>query len=109
MTDQKPLPCAWCGREAAIDQIAFQDEYYWCCNSFCELGPDSNESLVLEDWNKRQTAILKQRRKDFEAGASLGFERCNLSPLYPTEYGYSVKAMTISPDDFEDYIKRGKE
>ena len=64
MSEQKPLPCAFCGHEPenTWDYITAS---IFCPNKSCVI---SEEGLNIFTWNIFHAAIMAQRRKDFEAG-----------------------------------------
>lgn len=69
MSEEKPLPCAWCGKEPRAKKHVLEDRIDIQC-----LGPCPSPTLNMPfasgsyNWNMLQSRILAQRRKDFEAG-----------------------------------------
>ncbi len=67
MSEQKPLPCAFCGHEPT-GRIFSAYMYYLCMNEDCLSRIGDLAPFVLRQWNYFHAAIMAQRRKDFEAG-----------------------------------------
>lgn len=58
MSDEKPVPCGWCGKEPTYWELG---DRHVCTNVDC--------IAFRGDWNEKQRNILAARRRDFEAGA----------------------------------------
>lgn len=67
---EKLLPCAFC----QADPASFKDEeiaYYFCGNKMCFVDYFS-KPFLRNDWINFMTFVMKQRRRDFEAGVRQG-------------------------------------
>lgn len=107
MSEDKPLPCAFCGHEPK-EFFKPQGEgsvtAFWCGNPNCLLGDvippilDFYEIPNFECWDVINRKIMAIRKKDFEAGRStIAFNRDKVG-------GEWMEIKT-----FEDYIKEQHE
>ena len=66
MTDETPIPCAWCGKEPrSKPTMADPTNLRYECRTD---GCFENYGFTLWEWNAKQRRILAQRKADFEAG-----------------------------------------
>lgn len=104
MSEQKPLPCAFCGKEPRGEWRWYDLSVatFWCGSNDCFMSNsiaqfiDGAERPILEDWNNLQRQIMNQRHKDYEAGWNQGY--CK---------GNNFDYRTIDTNrDFESYITK---
>lgn len=79
MTEEKPLPCAFCGREPREDIEGTKNMY--CATPTCT-PTLRTYSMHLYDWNVTQRIILDMRRNDFEAGWEEGRDESNIFTIF---------------------------
>lgn len=68
------LPCAFCGADPYVGEHrgngGYMRAYVACRNNACISASLSSDASISE-WNTFQAAVMKQRKKDFEAGLIL--------------------------------------